>query len=42
MDTCRGVASAKMEAETDTQLTIFDLSAFKKQLLNFGGYGNCH
>ena len=33
--TCRGVASAKTEADADTQLTVFDSSAFKKQLLIF-------
>jgi hypothetical protein len=31
--TCRGVASAKTEAQTDTQFTFFDLSALKKQSL---------
>jgi hypothetical protein len=30
---CPGVASAKTEAEADTQFTIFDLSTLKKQCL---------
>ena len=38
--TCRGVASAKTEAETDARFTISDSSAFKKQRLIFYLYGS--